>query len=61
MTRQQVAGWYPLLLATASIGVANSVVFSLLSDLQDKYRFPNYGLGLIAGHCHDTPLFAAKQ
>ncbi|HQY83754.1 MAG: MFS transporter [Ilumatobacteraceae bacterium] len=49
MTRQQVAGWYPLLLATASIGVANSVVFSLLSDLQDKYRFPNYGLGLIAG------------
>ena len=49
MSRQQIAGWYPLLLATASIGVANSVIFSLLSDLQDKYNFPNYGLGLIAG------------
>lgn len=49
MTRQQIAGWYPLLLATASIGVANSVIFSLLSDLQDKYHFANYGLGLIAG------------
>ena len=49
MTRQQIAGWYPLLLATASIGVANSVIFSLLSDLQDEYNFANYGLGLIAG------------
>ena len=49
MTRQQIAGWYPLLLATASIGVANSVIFSLLSDLQDKYHFANFGLGLIAG------------
>ena len=49
MNGRQVAGWYPLLLATASIGVANSVVFSLLSNLQDKYHFPAYGLGLIAG------------
>jgi MFS family permease len=44
-----VTGWYPLLLATFSIGVANSVVFSLLSDLQDTYHFPNYGLSMIAG------------
>lgn len=42
-------GWYPLLLATASIGIANSVVFTLLSDLQDKYHFSDAGLGLIAG------------
>ena len=42
-------GWYPLLLATASIGIANSVIFSLLSDLQDKYHFSDAGLGLIAG------------
>ena len=45
----RVRGWYPLLLATASIGVANSVIFSLLSDLQDKYGFSDAGLGLIAG------------
>ncbi len=43
------AGWYPLLIATASIGIANSVVFSLLSDLQDAYGFSDAGLGLIAG------------
>jgi MFS family permease len=43
------AGWYPLLLATGSIGIANSVVFSLLSNLQDKYGFSDTGLGLIAG------------
>lgn len=42
-------GWYPLLLATASIGIANSVVFSLLSNLQDRYGFSDSGLGLIAG------------
>ncbi|MBI4883064.1 MAG: MFS transporter [Actinobacteria bacterium] len=43
------AGWYPLLVATASIGIANSVVFSLLSNLQDRYGFSDGGLGLIAG------------
>ncbi|MCE9623473.1 MAG: MFS transporter [Actinomycetia bacterium] len=43
------AGWYPLLLATGTIGVANSVVFALLSNLQDKYGFSDAGLGLIAG------------
>lgn len=48
MTRP-AAGWYPLLLATVSIGIANSVVFSLLSNLQDKYGFSDAGLGLIAG------------
>ncbi len=48
MTRR-TAGWYPLLLATGSIGIANSVVFALLSNLQDKYGFSDTGLGLIAG------------
>lgn len=42
-------GWIPLLLATASVGIANSVVFALLSDLQDTYGFSDAGLGLIAG------------
>jgi len=49
VTDTRAAGWYPLLLATASIGIANSVVFTLLSDLQDKYGFSDAGLGLIAG------------
>ncbi|MFM2077588.1 MAG: hypothetical protein RJA49_1478 [Actinomycetota bacterium] len=49
VTRERAVGWYPLLLATASIGIANSVVFTLLSDLQDKYGFSDAGLGLIAG------------
>jgi len=31
------------------VGIANSVVFSLLSDLQDRYGFADSGLGLIAG------------
>ncbi len=48
MTRPP-AGWYPLLLATGTIGIANSVVFALLSNLQDKYGFSDAGLGLIAG------------
>lgn len=46
---RRVAGWYPLLLATASVGIANSVVFALLSNLQDEYGFSDAGLGLIAG------------
>jgi MFS family permease len=49
VTRSRTPGWYPLLLAAASIGVANSVVFTLLSDLQDAYGFSDVGLGLIAG------------
>ena len=49
MTTNRTPGWYPLLLAAASIGVANSVVFTLLSDLQDAYHFTDTGLGLIAG------------
>jgi MFS family permease len=49
VTAAKPTGWYPLLLATASIGIANSVVFTLLSDLQDKYGFSDAGLGLIAG------------
>lgn len=42
-------GWYALLAATAAVGIANSVVFSVLSDLQDKFGFADSGLGLIAG------------
>lgn len=42
-------GWIALLAATGAVGVANSVVFSLLSDLQDEYGFADIGLGLIAG------------
>ncbi|MFN8022970.1 MAG: MFS transporter [Acidimicrobiales bacterium] len=49
MTRHAPPGWTSLLLATASIGIANSVVFSLLSDLQDRYGFADAGLGMIAG------------
>lgn len=49
MTGRHPAGWYPLLVAAASVGVANSVVFALLSDLQDEYGFGDVGLGLIAG------------
>ena len=49
LTGTKTAGWYPLLFATASVGVANSVIFSLLSDLQDRYGFTDVGLGLIAG------------
>ena len=49
MTASRPAGWYPLLVATASVGIANSVIFSLLSNLQDKYGFSDTGLGLIAG------------
>lgn len=45
----QPEGWYPLLLGTATVGISNSVVFTLLSDLQDKYHFSDVGLGLIAG------------
>ena len=49
MTAEHPPGWYPLLVATASIGIANSVVFSLLSNLQDRYGFGDAGLSLIAG------------
>jgi MFS family permease len=42
-------GWIELLAATAAVGIANSVVFSLLSDLQDRYGFRDSSLGLIAG------------
>ena len=31
------------------MGISNSVVFTLLSDLQDRYHFSDAGLGLIAG------------
>lgn len=48
MTRRPT-GWYPLLIATGTIGIANSVVFALLSNLQDKHGFSDAGLGLIAG------------
>lgn len=47
--RTAAPGWIALLLATAAVGIANSVVFTLLSDLQDAYGFGTAGLGLIAG------------
>jgi len=43
------ARWYPLLVAAVAVGIANSVIFSLLSNLQDEYGFSDAGLGLIAG------------
>lgn len=43
------AGWYPILMATATIGIASSVVFSLLGNLQTEFGFSDVGLGLIAG------------
>lgn len=49
MRHRPTDGWYALLAATAAIGIANSVVFSVLSDLQDKFGFADAGLGLIAG------------
>lgn len=49
MKRPASPGWIALLAATAAVGIANSVVFSLLSDLQDEYGFADAGLGLIAG------------
>jgi MFS family permease len=49
VARDTAPGWIALLLATASVGIANSVVFTLLSDLQDEYGFADSGLGLIAG------------
>ena len=48
MTTIRPPGWYPLLLASAAIGIANSVVFALLGNLQDEYGFGDAGLGLIA-------------
>ena len=41
--------WYPILVAAGAVGIANSVIFSLLSNLQDEYGFSDAGLGLIAG------------
>ena len=40
-----------LLLMASSFAVAttNSVIFAALGDLQDKYKFADSGLGLIAG------------
>jgi predicted MFS family arabinose efflux permease len=46
---READGWYALLAATAAVGIANSVVFSVLSDLQDSFGFADAGLGLIAG------------
>ncbi len=42
-------GWRVLLFAAVAIGVANSVVYGLLGNLQDTYGFGDSGLGLIAG------------
>lgn len=49
MSRPAAPGWIALLGATAAVGVSNSVIFALLSDLQDEFGFADAGLGLIAG------------
>jgi MFS family permease len=49
VTQHRAEGWSALLIATAAIGISNSVVFSVLSDLQDAHGFADSGLGLIAG------------
>ncbi|MFM8626882.1 MAG: MFS transporter [Actinomycetota bacterium] len=38
----------PLLICGFSVPVSNSMIFPALSDLQDKYRFNDAGLGFIA-------------
>jgi MFS family permease len=38
----------PLLLCAFAVTVSNSMIFSALSDLQDKFGFSNAGLGFIA-------------
>lgn len=38
----------PLLLCAFAVTVSNSMIFSALSDLQDKFGFGNAGLGFIA-------------
>lgn len=48
MSSPTPSGWRSLLVAAVLIGIANSVVFSVLSDLQDRYGFPDWGLGAIA-------------
>ena len=35
--------------ASGSTAVSNSIIFAALGDLQDKYGFADFGLGLIAG------------
>ena len=49
MSRDRTPGWSVLLFAAVAIGVANSVVYGLLGNLQDTYGFGDAGLGLIAG------------
>ena len=49
MSRSRTPGWGVLLFAAVAIGVANSVVYGLLGNLQDTYGFGDSGLGLIAG------------
>jgi MFS family permease len=49
VNRDRTPGWGVLLFAAVAIGVANSVVYGLLGNLQDTYGFGDAGLGLIAG------------
>ncbi len=49
MSDRPTQGWRVLLFAAVAIGVANSVVYGLLGNLQDTYGFGDSGLGLIAG------------
>ncbi len=49
MSDNGTVGWRVLLCTAVAIGVANSVVYGLLGNLQDTYGFGDAGLGLIAG------------
>ena len=50
MTKQNPrADLFLLLFCTFSTAAANSVVFASMSELQEKYRYADSALGLIAG------------
>lgn len=48
----------PLYAATFVLAAANSVVFPLLAELQDRHHLPTSGLGLVSGAAFVTSLVA---
>ena len=47
-----------LLVVTAALALANGAIFALLAELQDRYGFATWGLGLIAGAAFAAGLVA---
>lgn len=47
-----------LLVVTGALSLANGAIFALLADLQDRYGFATWGLGLIAGSAFASGLVA---